>query len=128
MSELKSIAGFIVANCALSERQHKVPKHLSTLNACNKLLALIEKLEVKLEWVSIEDRLPDRYPVWLYHKDWIDQDFNPAGTRDGFAKYGNPDNWISAQWDGNLGRYVTSSDVPTHWQRQFLPPIPTNLG
>ena len=94
--------------------------------AFRELQSRIAELEAKLaerEWVSVEDRLPARYPVWLYHKDWVDQDFNPEGKRDGFAKYGNPDDWVSAQWEGNLGRYVTSYDVPTHWQRQSLPKL-----
>lgn len=54
MSELKTVAEFIVANCVVLERS------LSTQSACNKLLVLIEALEAKLaehEWVPLLDQL-----------------------------------------------------------------------
>lgn len=88
----------------------------------NRAERLISELEAKLaehEWISIEDKLPDSEPVYFYHKDWIDEDFNPKGQREGFYNpNGDPDDWTSAKWIPDQDCYTTAYDVPTHWCKQ----------
>ena len=53
------------------------------------------------------------------HPDWVDEDFNPKGQREGFYNpNGESDDWTSAKWIPDQDCYATSYDMPTYWMPQ----------
>lgn len=51
-----------------------------------------------------EKKLPYGEEVIAFNKKWIDEDFNPNGTRVGFL---GDDGFISAEWDDECDEYET---------------------
>ena len=91
--------------------QTLIEKLQSELTACKEALA-------EREWVSVTpETLPDANlgPVLGFHKQWIDEDFNPKGIRECFV-YGDGSEWQSAKWDGYADQWITSDEAPSHWQ------------
>jgi len=81
------------------------------------LLSQLGTTEKLIGWISIKDRLPEQpleMEVLGYNPDWIDEDFNPDGTRlccciDNLY-------WVSTAWCSAHDCYISSdSDTPTHW-------------
>lgn len=76
-------------------------------------------------WVPVSEQPPNGVPLFCYHHDWIDADFNPKGVREGFY---NPneesDDWTTAKWNNDQDRYMTFYDVPSHW----MLPEPPEMG
>ena len=52
-----------------------------------------------------------------YHKEWLDEDLNPNGTRIGFFQEGIDEPFfISASWDNNQDCYDSDEGLlPTHY-------------
>lgn len=83
-------------------------------------------------WFEIKDCLPEQgEEVLFFNKEWIDEDFNPTGTRTGFY---NDDDFITAHYWNEQDCYVTiahwicddsneysdelkKSIDPTHWKK-----------
>ena len=56
-------------------------------------------------WIKTEDELPpEGTEVIAFHHKWIDEDFNPNGTRVGFMQ---DDGFISATWNNDDDCYDT---------------------
>lgn len=77
-----------------------------------------------MEWISMAEKpltQADAMEVIGFHPEWIDQDFNPNGTRIGFI--GGDDTFISARWWDYQDTYVNDENVmPTHYM--FIPTNP----
>jgi len=80
-----------------------------------KLQARIEELEAKDRWIPVGDPVapPEGQSLLLFNPEWIDEDFNPTGVREGFC---GPDNWFSAFWFDYQDCYETDTQPPTHWK------------
>lgn len=95
---------------------------------------------MKNNWTKIEgeNNLPEEgIEVICFNKEWIDEDFNPNGTRIGFR---TDDGFITAYWWDYQDTYMTISEIecknndaysiktqrstePTHWMEIPKPPI-----
>lgn len=74
-----------------------------------------------LGWIGIDDALPPHgKPVWLWSPNWVDEDFNPEGVRDGF--YNDEGIWTSCGWDPCHDVYTTDeTSVPLKWAYKVSP-------
>lgn len=80
-------------------------------------------------WIKTSDRSPRDFgfEVIGFNEKWIDEDFNPNGTR--VCVYGDM-GWMIARWDPSDDFWVTDytedeycqSEPPTHWM--FIPEKP----
>lgn len=71
-----------------------------------------------MNWISVKDELPkpEDNEVIGFSPDWIDEDFNPNGTRVCFPS--GMGGWISAKWCYTYEVYVETDETqPTHWMR-----------
>lgn len=58
-----------------------------------------------MKWNKVSEKeLPHGEEVIAFNKKWIDEDFNPNGTRVGFLE---DDGFISAEWNDKWDEYVT---------------------
>lgn len=58
-----------------------------------------------MKWNKVSEKeLPYGEEVIAFNKKWIDEDFNPNGTRVGFL---GDDGFISAEWEDEWDEYVT---------------------
>lgn len=77
-----------------------------------------------MEWISMAEKplqQEDAFEVIGFHQDWIDEDFNPNGTRVGFI--GGDGTFISARWSDYQDCYTEDDEImPTHYM--FIPPNP----
>jgi len=68
----------------------------------------LEELQTlkSLHWIKMSDvPLLEGIEVIGYNKEWVDEDFNPTGTRIGFI---NSEGWFtSAKWVNDLDCYAT---------------------
>jgi hypothetical protein len=70
-----------------------------------------------MSWVKTDIALSDPSPIQegieylLYNEEWIDEDFNPEGTRIGFYNGGE---WLTAKWCDYHDEYHTKIEAPTH--------------
>ena len=71
------------------------------------------------QWASVETVPEDSQLVDMFHEEWIDEDFNPEGIRQGF--YIENDYWTSAEWNGDQGCWENSLDSPQKW-KPITPP------
>lgn len=71
-------------------------------------------------WFSTNDKLPpDGTPVIFYHREWIDEDFNPHGQREGFYNGNDEDtDWTSAAWNACQDCWMTVYIKPSHWRER----------
>lgn len=61
-------------------------------------------------------------PVWLWSSEWVDEDFNPEGIREGF--YNDDENWTSCGWNACQDVYTTDeTSVPERWAYRIGPKI-----
>lgn len=57
-----------------------------------------------MKWNKVSEKeLPHGEEVIAFNKKWIDEDFNPNGTRVGFL---GDDGFISAEWNDEWDEYV----------------------
>jgi hypothetical protein len=64
---------------------------------------------------------PIRESVWLWREDWIHEDFNTTGVREGF--YDGKD-YVSCGWDACQDIFTTEHTVTVEmWARKMNPPI-----
>lgn len=71
-------------------------------------------------WDDIKNAPKDGMPVMIWHKDWMDEDFNPTGTIEGFfhEDYG----WVGAMWNGCQDTWDRKDFLePTHFLRKTSP-------
>lgn len=60
----------------------------------------------KSPWISVKDKLPpEGEEVLAFNKKWIDEDFNPNGTRIGFLN--GDGEFTSAYWWNYQDSYIT---------------------
>lgn len=87
-------------------------------------------------WNKVSEKeLPYGEEVIAFNEKWIDEDFNPNGTRVGFL---GDDGFISAEWDDEYDEYETHyeegddyDDVPAsmldeHHKKFAKPNMPTH--
>ena len=94
---------------------------------------------MKIEWIDINKQpLEEGIEVIAYNEKWIDEDFNPNGTRIGFLN--GDGNFTSATWNNEQDCYDTCweegddyykgvSGIPgeDEYHRQFAKPnMPTH--
>jgi hypothetical protein len=74
------------------------------------------------KWISVDDKLPiDGCEVIGFNEKWIDEDFNPNGTR--ICGYNDGICWIIVRWNPSQDCWMTDftddsdcqSEIPTHW-------------
>ena len=71
------------------------------------------------EWQSIETLTLNENVVLLHSKEWIDEDFNPKGIREGFRNEDDDGPIVSARWNNCVDCWVTViNEEATHWMRQ----------
>lgn len=77
------------------------------------------------DWSDDFNLAPVDEPVLLFHKDWIQLDFNPNGVIEGFwtDMFGHS-GWMGAVWDDNADEYMTIEVFPSHWM--YMPKGPTS--
>ena len=74
----------------------------------------IDSLNLSPNWILTKEN-PLEYGIEVigFHPDWIDEDFNPKGTRIGFLL---GDEFISAEWNNDQDCYDTDEKLtPTHY-------------
>jgi hypothetical protein len=86
-------------------------------------------------WIKTSERLPDDgIEVIGFHEDWVDEDFNPNGTRVCFQNDG--ERWQSARWYDSQDTYINGEErvfgdktdgslAPSHWMPMPSSPVPT---
>ena len=69
-----------------------------------------------MNWISVNGHVPELgYPVIGFNDTWIDEDFNPKGTRE-CVPADNKSGWVTAKWNASDDYYMTTEDdVPTHY-------------
>jgi hypothetical protein len=81
----------------------------------------------KDNWISVEDILPNpnnggtEYEVIGFNKNWIDEDFNPNGTRV-CTLVDEVDVWVCAKYIPMHDSYTDNDEAPTHWKPSPNPP------
>jgi len=105
----------LMDNCAdLSADTLEFNKHIT------KGLELLDKHQ----WISVEDELPipeKNIEVIGYNSEWINEDFNPNGTR--ICCFIDNEEWTTAKWNDIHDCYIsTSKDSPTHWMQILKSP------
>jgi len=144
METLKQSIERLKADAIKSQRNWNFPNEhyieaSGIIMACDQILEWIQPIPstspLSDTWISVSERIPDQgIEVLLFSDKWIDEDFNPNGTRigylDGIAE------WVSAYWCNYHDEYHTRTSVeddsmfaevkaiyqiPTHWM-----PIKTN--
>ncbi|WP_428663437.1 hypothetical protein [Runella sp.] len=77
--------------------------------------------DTKKEWIlTAEMPLVEGEEVIAHHSEWIDEDYNPKGTRIGFLLDGK---FVTAVWNNYQDYYNTEDDLmPTHYQ--IIDPTP----
>ena len=77
----------------------------------DEILSIIDSLQQEESgvWIKIDadHPLPYGQEVIGYNKEWVDEDFNPSGTRVGFL---NDIEFISAKWVNDQDCYTTCSE------------------
>lgn len=74
-------------------------------------------------WQPIETLKQSDGAVILYSEDWVDEDFNPTGTREGFRNESDTGPIYSAAWNPCQDCWDTDEDSkPSHWCRFSRPP------
>lgn len=78
----------------------------------NKILSIIDSLQKEDPcglWIRIDAKHPLPYgqEVIGYNKEWVNEDFNPSGTRIGFL---SDIGFISAKWVNDQDCYATCSE------------------
>ena len=77
----------------------------------------------KDNWQPIETLKQTGTFVLLYSEDWIDEDFNPEGIREGFRDENDDGPIISSKWDGCHDYWKTEICFnATHWMPRPKPP------
>lgn len=81
--------------------------------------AVKQFLDEENEWHSVADGdlPPIGEEVIGYSKDWVDEDFNPRGTR---ACFLTDNGWISAMWWDYQDTYITISDIDIESNKSFF--------
>lgn len=69
-------------------------------------------------WIPINEEKPAiGIPVDLFNPEWIDEDFNPEGIREGCKTDMADQPWVSCVWNSSFDEYVTDEiSSPTHWR------------
>jgi hypothetical protein len=76
-------------------------------------------LESKLEWVSVDEKLPENADeVQLKNIEWITS-YNSNGIRNGYLESKEKSLFCSSFWNEDCESYDISYSKPTHW-RSFL--------
>jgi len=71
-------------------------------------------------WILTTEKLPKTFPVLCYSPEFIDDDFNPLGIREGH--YTDSVGWTTVEWFDHQDCYNTDiTKVPTHWKK-CIPP------
>ena len=66
-------------------------------------IVLNQKMNKNMKWNKVSEKeLPFREEVIAFNEKWIDEDFNPNGTRVGFIQ---DDVFISATWNDEQDCY-----------------------
>jgi len=75
--------------------------------------------EQQVEWNNIATAPADE-PLWLWAPDWVDEDFNPSGVKDGF--WSDADGWVVWGWDACNDVFTTIDGAnPTKWAYKIKP-------
>ena len=78
------------------------------LNGYNKIVSIIHSLQDNMcdTWIKVDEDhpLPYKQEVIGYNKEWVNEDFNPSGTRIGFF---SDTGFFSAKWVNDQYCYVT---------------------
>ena len=73
-------------------------------------------------WQSMNSAPLDSTPVLLWHKDFVDEDFNPSGVIDGYFSADADCGWIGAIWNGCQDCWDTIEWLePSHWMPKINP-------
>jgi len=74
-----------------------------------------------LQWILVEETdSPHGVPVFLWSEEWIDDDFNPTGIREGHFVEG--DGYTSCGWDPCQDVFTTEErSTPTMWSFKIKP-------
>ncbi|CAL2106695.1 conserved hypothetical protein [Tenacibaculum sp. 190524A02b] len=70
-----------------------------------------------MNWIKIDKSIETNYDFEIigYNTDWIDEDFNPEGTRACFQNDSGEKGWCSAKWNNSHDCYDADFDTaPTH--------------
>ena len=99
----------------IAARDSVIKDQQATINQLKKN-AEQARLKACNTWALVNEQPPNGIPLVCYHPDWIDEDFNPNGVREGFYNLnGEPDDWTTAKWNNCSDRYMTFYDTPSHW-------------
>ena len=113
-----------MSNKALIAELKKAKVRLSGVSierehATASIFEAIKALE-QSEWVSVSTIPEDNQLVDMWHEDWICEDSNPEGIRQGFLIHN--EHWYSGKWIQHQDCYKTSYDEPQKWKPITPPP------
>lgn len=75
------------------------------------------------KWRPISSLKQSDGAVTLYAPEWVDDDFNPCGVREGFRNEGDDGPIMCARWNDPCDRWETDDNcTATHWMPQPEPP------
>jgi len=103
MNDLKMIE-------AISDILENTDTDQFTIEAAKEIYKTLKKggFNFNCSWVSVKDTLPENgLEVICYNKEWINEDFNPNGTRIGFLNGENE--FTLAHWWDYQDTYITIS-------------------
>ena len=78
---------------------------------------------LKRQWISVKEKdSPHGIPVLLWSKEWVDEDFNPTGVREGHFVEG--EGYTSCGWDACQDVFTTEENsYPSMWSKKVSPLI-----
>jgi len=86
---------------------------------------LVGEFTVITGWGSIwknfaDEKSPHGIPVLAWHPDWVHEDFNPTGVREGF--WCDEGYFMSCGWDSCNDVFTTEDDIiPYFWAEKIMP-------
>lgn len=70
--------------------------------------------KITLLWFAYEEKKPPFLtPIFCWHPDWVDEDFNPTGIREGYRL--EDLGFISFKWDACADGLTAHVQYPREW-------------
>lgn len=75
----------------------------------------------ELGWLFVKDvQAPHGVPVWCWNPEWVSEDFNPEGIREGF--WNDDGYWTTCGWDACQDVFTTiDNQIPVMWASRVQP-------